>query len=100
MRNHVVLLILSFVLFSAYAGAKEPVNDRKQLSLAGEWKSSLGMCMLPGTTDENKLGSGEHSKTTTFQLTRTYSYTGMVEYTREVDIPVSFKGKHLSLVME
>lgn len=100
MRNHVVLLILSFVLFSAYAGAKEPVNDRKQLSLAGEWKSSLGMCMLPGTTDENKLGSGEHSKTTTFQLTRTYPYTGMVEYTREVDIPVSFKGKHLSLVME
>ena len=84
----------------------EPRSDinearfRKRISLAGEWDSSLGRCTLPGTTDENRLGPGNHDRSETGTLTRLYPYRGKVFYTRNVFIPDSFSGKRLRLVME
>lgn len=74
--------------------------QRTVLDLSGIWQSSLGECRLPGTTDENKLGSGEHSTTVTSQLTRLYPYTGIVVYERDVAIPSEMEGKCLTLVLE
>lgn len=73
---------------------------RDFLDLSGTWQTNLGACQLPGTTDENHLGGGQHPKDVTIQLTRLYPYTGTVTYEREVEIPESFAGKHLSLYME
>ncbi|MFR8554988.1 MAG: hypothetical protein ACLVEU_17250 [Bacteroides cellulosilyticus] len=36
----------------------------------------------------------------TYQLTRLYPYSGKVIYTREINIPESFRGKKLFLMME
>jgi len=74
--------------------------QRETLNLGGEWQSSLGMCILPGTTDENKLGGGQHATDVTTQLTRIYPYYGKVTFERKVDIPRSMEGKRLTLVME
>lgn len=56
--------------------------------------------MLPGTTDENKLGDGKHPTDVTFQLTRTYPYYGTVDYERDIEIPAQMEGKRLTLFME
>ena len=55
---------------------------------------------MPGTTDENKLGDGRHPTNVTSQLTRTYPYSGIVEYEKDVEIPVQMEGKRLILFME
>lgn len=76
------------------------LSDRQALSLAGEWESSLGPCILPGTTDENKLGNGEHPVDVTSQLTRTHPFYGAADYVKQVEIPSSFEGKRMVLHME
>lgn len=76
------------------------VAQRTALDVSGVWQSSLGECRLPGTTDENRLGGGEHPTTVTSQLTRLYPYTGVVVYEREVVIPAEMEGKRLTLVLE
>lgn len=73
---------------------------REQIQLAGEWESSLGTCRLPGTTDENRLSERNRDTLVTYQLTRLYPYSGKVIYTREINIPESFRGKKLFLMME
>lgn len=73
---------------------------RERVSLSGSWNSSLGSCRLPGTTDENKLGDGKHPTDVTFQLTRTYPYSGRVEYEKDIEIPLQMAGKRLTLFME
>lgn len=73
---------------------------RERINLSGSWDSSLGSCILPGTTDENKLGDGKHPTHVTSQLTRTYPYSGIVEYEKEVEIPSQMEGKRLTLFME
>ncbi len=74
--------------------------QRQVIDLSGEWDSSLGKCRLPGTTDENKLGDGNHPTDVTTQLTRLYPYCGKVWYEREVEIPANAAGKRMTLVME
>lgn len=76
------------------------VSQREVISLEGSWESSLGTCMLPGTTDENKLGDGKHPVNVTSMLTRTHPYSGRVEYSKEIEIPSEFAGKRLVLHME
>ena len=86
-----------------YYGApskKEFQTIRERIDLSGNWNSSLGNCTLPGTTDENKLGDGRHPTNVTSQLTRTYPYSGIVEYEKDVEIPVQMEGKRLILFME
>ncbi|MBQ6965505.1 MAG: glycoside hydrolase [Bacteroidaceae bacterium] len=90
-------LILSCVWLLALASA---VAQRQTVDLSGVWKSSLGECRLPGTTDENHLGDGKHPTDVTTQLTRLYPYVGVVTYERDVDIPKEMEGRRLMLVME
>ena len=93
----IVLLTLSVLApLAAYGGT----GGRDSLFLNGEWKSSLGTCILPGTTDENRLGERNTDTTMTSGLTRLYPYEGEVVYTRTVEVPRSFAGKDLSLVLE
>jgi len=80
--------------------AQDFTSLRGKIQLAGEWESSLGPCRLPGTTDENRLGKKNRDTLVTYQLTRLYTYSGRVTYTREIDIPETFRGRKLFLVME
>ena len=75
-------------------------QERPFLPLSGMWKSSLGTCSLPGTTDENKLGNPAQEPYATSQLTRLYSYSGQVTYERDFTLSEDFAGKKLRLIME
>ena len=75
-------------------------QERPFLPLSGKWESTLGTCILPGTTDENKLGNPAQPPYATSQLTRLYSYSGQVTYERRFTLPESFAGKKLRLTME
>lgn len=88
------LLACAFVHVPSFAQTTE-------LSLAGEWKTELGTCKLPGTTDENKLGDGKHPTDVTIQLTRLYPYTGALSYEKDIVITKEMANKkHLSLFIE
>lgn len=95
-----LFLILFILAVTARATAGGHASGRLRISLAGEWRSSLGTCSLPGTTDENRLGGGCTDSTVTYQLTRLYPFSGEVIYTRSLAVPGSFAGKRLLLFME
>lgn len=96
-KFHCIMLIgMSGIMYRQ----KEFQTIRERIDLSGNWNSSLGNCTLPGTTDENKLGDGRHPTNVTSQLTRTYPYSGIVEYEKDVEIPVQMEGKRLILFME
>lgn len=92
-RIHLLFTTLLFTCVMSYA-------QRIELSLAGEWKTQLGMAKLPGTTDENHLGDGKHPTDVTTQLTRIYPYTGALKYEKTVSITKEMSKKHLMLYME
>ena len=93
-----VLLFLSAVL--ACSTVYGNTGARDSLFISGCWHSSLGECILPGTTDGNRLGPGNPDTLNTGALTRLYPFFGKVTYTRTVEIPRSFRGKSLRLVLE
>ncbi len=74
--------------------------QRIELDLSGRWTTRLGDCMLPGTTDENHLGDGQHDKAVTTQLTRLYPFAGVLDYERRVTISPEMAAKKLSLYLE
>lgn len=55
---------------------------------------------LPGSTDENRLGQRNEGNDRYNHLTRIYPYVGPAWYQREVEIPPSWKDKHLGLFLE
>lgn len=95
-------LLFICLISSLAACTKESSYEsiRQRIDLSGEWESSLGKCKLPGSTDENKLGSGEHRKDVTHQLTRTHPFSGKVVYEKEITIPAKWNGKRKVLFME
>jgi len=94
MRMVPLLLLLALVRPAAAQGY------RQQISLAGEWQTPLGTVSLPGTTDTNRKGTPLQKRDETTHLSRLYSFTGTLEYTRQVDIPKSWKGKIIRLRLE
>lgn len=76
------------------------VGQRTEINLQGRWETNLGAAMLPGTTDENRLGGGQHPTDVTTQLTRLYPYEGEVIYERDFVVPDEMAGKRLTLIME
>lgn len=100
MKNRILLTAALGMSMMAQITAQGYTSLREQIQLAGEWESSLGTCRLPGTTDENRLGERNRDTLVTYQLTRLYPYSGKVIYTREINIPESFRGKKLFLMME
>lgn len=73
---------------------------RDFIDLSGDWQTNIGVCRLPGTTDESRLGAWSHPTDVTIQLTRLNPYVGQVYYEREVEIPMSMTGKRLTMIME
>jgi len=101
MRKLIFPLLLVFLCQGcASLETKKPVKGAEALDLSGIWQSSLGECRLPGTTDENRLGSGEHPTNVTSQLTRLYPYKGVVSYERDIEITKEMAGKELTLYLE
>lgn len=100
MKSRILSVAIFGLSIMAQLTAQNFTSLREQIQLAGEWQSSLGPCRLPGTTDENRLGEKNKDTLITYQLTRLYPYSGEVTYTREIEIPKTFRGKKLFLVME
>ena len=78
---------------------------RDSLFLDGTWTAvtETGVShevVLPGTADENRLGTRNPDTSCTSGLTRLYPFEGVVTYTKSVRIPRSFSGKRLRLVLE
>ncbi len=94
--------LFSLITLFAFTACHEELSvpQRERLDLSGVWQTNLGECQLPGTTDENHLGDGQHPTDVTTQLTRLYPHEGIVTYTRQIDIPASMAGKRLTLTME
>ena len=78
----------------------------QSLSLAGEWKVTLGdakevkRAMLPGTIDTNHLGFAPSDTTETTRLTRLYAYKGKATYSRTIEIPRQWKKGAVELFLE
>ncbi len=78
----------------------------QSLSLAGEWKVTLGdakevkRAMLPGTIDTNHLGFAPSDTTETTHLTRLYAYKGKATYSRTIEIPRQWKKGVVELFLE
>ena len=78
----------------------------QSLSLAGEWKVTLGdakevkRAMLPGTIDTNHVGFAPSDTTETTHLTRLYAYKGKATYSRTIEIPRQWKKGAVELFLE
>lgn len=99
-RVMLCVALLALSVMQVFAKGANNVKIRERIDLSGVWQSSLGECMLPGTTDENHLGDRNRDTTRTSELTRLWRYEGPVIYSREVEIPESMRGKRLTLIME
>ena len=93
---------------SAVVGEASPT-----ISLAGQWRFALDpdstltatsplndMVTLPGTTDTNQKGTPLDRFDETTHLSRRYSYKGRAWYSRDIDIPLEWEGKTVSLLLE
>lgn len=87
------ILLLSALCLSTIAKAQI-------IDLSGIWETELGICNLPGTTDENKLGGGNSNTHVTTQLTRLYPHEGALTYSRKISIGKDMADKKLTLFLE
>jgi len=108
-----ILTLIPVLIIPAAAFANANGNV---IPLAGQWrfqldpdnqgidqqwyKSTLNDTVtLPGTTDENEKGTRNDERTTE-HLSRPYIYTGPAWYQRDVHIPDTWAGKHITLILE
>ena len=102
------LLLLSFICLLIQAEAQS-----MKIDLSGTWLFALDRegnikpdailtetIQLPGTTDTNKKGDFTAKSEETTHLTRPWSYKGKAWYQREMEIPLSWKGKPVYLFLE
>ncbi|PSL43068.1 glycosyl hydrolase family 2 [Chitinophaga niastensis] len=90
--------------------------DPEEEGLAQNWanKTLTGSIMLPGSTDEIGIGNqypiykwsnmpkaaGYPDSIDIGSFTRIHKYIGIAWYQREIEIPASWKGKHITLTLE
>lgn len=106
------LLTLIMLCCGLYATAQHSTID-----LSGQWFLSLdpdstglskgfatqlngSLVTLPGTTDTNGKGIKNAKKDETTHLSRRYTYFGKAWYLKAIDIPESWEGKAISLLLE
>jgi hypothetical protein len=94
-----------------------PTAEAEVQSLAGTWRFQLDpdkvgesqrwferelpqQITLPGTTDEAKLGLPNPGQPTLMGLYRGNTYAGRAWYQREIDVPESWRGKRVTLLLE
>jgi len=83
-------------------------RDEAKLGLSEKWYDGKlktvgggpSEIYLPGTTDEAKAGIPNPQKPNLDGLYRPNIYTGPAWYQREIDIPDTWKGKHITLFLE
>ncbi len=108
MKNLTTILLMAGLCLNMQAEALP-----KYIDLSGTWLFALDRnktiqagaqltetIQLPGTTDTNKKGDYIARSEETTQLSRLWSYKGRAWYQKEVDIPVSWKGKPVYLTLE
>lgn len=108
MKNLTTILLMAGLCLNMQAEALP-----KYIDLSGTWLFALDRnktiqagaqltetIQLPGTTDTNKKGDYTARSEETTQLSRLWSYKGRAWYQKEVDIPVSWKGKPVYLTLE
>ncbi len=91
------------------------VAQPARMDLQGEWQFAFGSegddeayvsqpfpasILLPGTTDTNQKGVKNTTTTETTHLTRWYPYEGKAWYKKTVEIPHSWKGRYVQLLLE
>lgn len=91
---------LSFVAFLSLVGCQNNIGERMRLDLSGVWQTELGDVKLPGTTDESCIGDTLSVFTEDGRLSRRYTCVRPLTYKKEIELPASFEGKHLRLIME
>ena len=109
MRKLFTSILLSVAI--SMMAADNPFRPR--IDLSGEWRFALDpqatltasstlndKVMLPGTTDTNQKGDAPRNTAETTHLTRLHSYVGKAWYSREVNIPQTWKDKRLTMVLE
>jgi hypothetical protein len=115
------ILLIPLLLF--LASGYQPKEKLQKIDLSGKWlfsrdEANVGLIekwyegklktvgigpseiALPGTTDEANAGIPNPKKPTLDGLYRPNIYTGPAWYQREVDIPDTWKGKHITLLLE
>jgi len=108
LRHILATLLIPVITSSASAAVRH--DTRQRLDLSGEWQyilhdapdsvAATGKLTLPGTLDTNGAGIPVPPSDITTQLSRKVTYTGKVTYCRTIDIPLTMKGKNVSLFME
>ncbi|WP_316818648.1 sugar-binding domain-containing protein [Pedobacter nyackensis] len=103
-------ILFFFVLFT------QSVFSQESLSIAGSWDFQLDPAgngekehwyqqkfkdniSLPGSTDEGKKGTKTKGADYGI-LSRAYKYVGKAWYSKEINIPVAWKGKDVELFLE
>src|SRR5574344_1637248 len=98
MKNIISVFIATLLSLSCNA---QTTDNIQQIDLSGVWDCSLGgTVVLPGTLDENHKGTPIEKKDETTHLSRLYSYTGRVSYTRNLTIPKTWKKANIYLHLE
>lgn len=112
-----VSFILSCCLTASVLSSCAENDCRQTMDLGGSWSfraDSLNegiegrwwecaweeQVLLPGTTDTNRKGRANNDRLETTQLSRYYTYEGPAWYSREVEIPEEWSGRHVELFME
>ncbi len=117
-KNIYVTLLIKLLIAGTIISCNnnEPVSIRETIDLKGEWQFKLDTAnvgisekwyfqdfsdsvLLPGTLDENKKG-WKNKDTSEYHLNREYVYFGPAWFKKEVEIPESWKDKHIELIME
>ena len=104
MKNKIFLAFLTIIYSILAAKAEEKID------LSGTWYYRLGKApveipgegevVIPGTLDTNRKGIPVKESDNTTRLSRRYTYSGDVSYTKTVTIPQSWEGKPVELFIE
>lgn len=116
-KNRIIALLTILISCISCNNTEKLAEERERIPLEGKWqfdldptnkgqkerwfnKSLSETVELPGTTDENKKGIKNSITEETMRLSRTYFYEGKAWYSKEINIPLSFIGKQVTLHLE
>jgi len=99
------------VIVVMFIGSLGTVRAQETRSLAGEWRFSLDAegpaplpgntkIKLPGTMDDAGLGPKNNKPGTLLGPSRLYEYAGPAWYQHDIEIPASWAGKRVTLLLE